>query len=104
MNNSGGEFENVLDPRKRPPEAIKVLYKKYQKATPATVDSDHNILDISHQILSKELCLVGHVHAETVREACSNFNGDPVDQLQLPGADLPIYECKAIPGECIVAP
>ena len=100
MINSGGEFGNVLDPRQRPPEAIKALYKKYQKATLATVDSDHNILDISCQVLSKKLCIVGHVHAETVREACSNFNGDFIGRLQLPGADLPIYECKAIPGKC----
>jgi alkylated DNA repair protein alkB homolog 1 len=38
---------NGLDPRAKPPEAIREVYKKYQKTKPAALTQDENVVNIS---------------------------------------------------------
>ena len=101
---STAELEKVLDPRERPPESIKAFYKRYQKASLAAIDSDPNVLDLARQLSleqSDKVKIVGHVHADTIKKACSTFGGFNADQIHLSSTELPIHECKCLPGKCV---
>lgn len=80
------------------------FYKKYQKLNLAAIDSDPNILDLSwgpSDQQSSKLTIVSYVNIDTVRESCAIFIGYDSDPSHVPSADLPIYECKGIPGKCM---
>jgi len=93
----------ALDPRERPPASIMAFYKQYQKRDLAAMDLDPHMLDLSREpndLQRSKLTVVSYVNVDTVKESCATFNGYDPNPLHVPSADLPIYECKSIPGKC----
>lgn len=96
---SQAEPQNALDPRERPPESILAFYKQYRKLNLAAIDLDPNIIDLSRNTQqSSKLIIVCYVNGDTLKESCTVFDGYNADSANVPCADLPIYECKCIPG------
>lgn len=90
------------DTRQRPPESIRTLYKTYQRASPATLDYDPEILDINRGIGPEQkvrLQLVDHVRHDDVRTACATFGGHGSGRLNMLSLDIPVYESNDVPGE-----
>lgn len=78
------------------------VYKQYQKLNLAAMDLDPNIIDLSRSgQQSSKFTIVSYINVDTIKESCATFNGYKLDPLQVPSADLPIYECENIPGKSV---
>lgn len=86
-----------LDAHAKPPEAIRQVYKHFQKLNPRAVDQDENIIDTA-QIRD------GHAHVSptgllqlpaNIREAFIDFAGTEIPEITPPK----IYSVNAIPGK-----
>ena len=86
-----------LDAHAKPPEAIRQVYKHFQKLKPQALDQDENIIDTSlvhdaHPHLSPTSLL--QLPAD-IRETFIDFAG-----VQVPETEHPkIYSVNAIPGK-----
>ena len=91
-----------LDSGEKPPEAIKGLYKHYQKLTSDSLQTDLHILDfrrgLSHgqQVAVKD---VDRVLASTIDAACSHLDGFKNQEPLSSNLDVQIYEAEDLPGE-----
>ena len=93
----------ALDAQERPPESMKVFYKKYQKANLTALDSDPNVLDLSRELRPEQgtkLKTVGHVDLEAIQIACARFGGCDRHQINFSSDEVPVYECVELPGKC----
>ena len=104
-----GESTHSLDPHRRPPFPIKALYKKYQRASLAAVESDQEILDLRHADCersdgrSREFRIVDHVRSEIIETACASFGSHGIGQFRLQNEGLPCYESQTVSGTyCII--
>lgn len=99
------ELSNYFDPYERPPDLIKALYKKYQRASSTAIDSDSDILNLSNLDITansdggKDLRITGHIGLRSLEAACSSFGSKHAEHVRSPGADLPVYESRAMPGK-----
>lgn len=103
------ESKHCLDPHRRPPFSIKALYKRYQRASFAAIDSDQGILDLRHLDRedsgrqSRELRIVDHIRSEILETACASFGSHGIGKFHLQNEDLPCYESQTVPGKYCMA-
>ena len=98
------ESKHTRDPHRRPPQPVKTLYKKYQRASSAAIDNDPEILDLRHldRIYiggeNGKLKIVDHIRSEIIQTACASFGSHGIDQSRFQDADMPCYESQTVPG------
>ena len=93
---------NSLDAHDRPPEFIKGVYKKYQKLTFESIQSDPAILDFCQGLSCEQQCKVRHVGSvslSSIDTACSHLRLGEVHKSAASGVDVQVYESKDVPGE-----
>ncbi|KAK2761811.1 hypothetical protein FQN54_001641 [Arachnomyces sp. PD_36] len=95
-----------LNAHEKPPEAIRQLYKKYQKLSLLEIDAHPDIIDLrrvdANGPLTGGLLAKGRVSADTLRGACEDFMSDhgcKFSSRDLPLADVPIFEHPAVSGQ-----
>lgn len=92
------------DAHQRPPEPIKVVYKKYQKMAAASLEADEDILDFAREKTTEhesKLKRVRSIQGDILNDACEAFASGEVKPLDLSGstADVPILEHNQLPGK-----
>lgn len=87
-----------LDAHAKPPDAIRQVYKHFQKLDPRRVDQDDAIIDTCH------LDGNSHVSASSllqlpanIRQTFVNFAGTQVGETE----SLKVYSVNAIPGKSV---
>lgn len=87
-----------LDAHAKPPDAIRQVYKHFQKLNPRLVDQDDGIIDTFH--------LDGNSHISpssllqlpaNIRQTFVNFAGDQAGETE----NLKVYSVNAIPGKSV---
>ena len=92
---------NSFDPRDRPPENIKRVYKRYQKLTPEAIQADPTILDF-YRGSDGQLCKVrkvGSVPSSSIDAACSNVRMTEAHKDVASNVDVTVFETEAVPGK-----
>ncbi len=92
-----------LDPRQKPPEFIKSIYKHYEKLTPKAIDTDPIIVDFARGLndaQQSKINRIGTVASYTLHDSCSRFSNEKDPNFQ-PTDDVavPTYEHEGLPGE-----
>ena len=85
-----------LDAHERPPEALRLLYKKYQKIKPLELAQDLDVLDFAQRPETKST-----QHVKIVRFIAScGLNFTNTSEVESPESDRPIeaYESDRLPG------
>lgn len=94
-----------LDPHQRPPDTIRVVYKKYQKIKAKDLDTDPDLIDLpqtSKDRLPQGVRVVRELEATGLAETFRVFAGADAkasDQPQDPASKIPIYEHEDMPGK-----
>lgn len=89
-----------LDAHERPPEAIRNIYKKYQKMQREALALDRDIIDGPSEAPSGALRVVRRFDFEELRPTFDAFTGPsrPSDHENLQDT-VPVYEHPDIPGK-----
>ena len=92
-----------LDPHQRPPQAIKSIYKQYEKLTTKAIDIDPNIVDFVRglsNVQQSKISSVGTVAGKTLQKSSLCISDRKILDSQA-AADMwaPVYEYEGIPGE-----
>ncbi|KAH7381327.1 oxidoreductase [Phaeosphaeria sp. MPI-PUGE-AT-0046c] len=93
-----------LDPRQRPPEAIRAVYKMYHKMKPADLDTNPDILDLkpdSQTSLPEKVHIVNELQTQHLNNAFRTFAGDAQAaqaELQSSASPISVYEHDDMPG------
>lgn len=90
-----------FDPYQRPPDAIRNVYKKYQKMKPVDVDKDTGIVDPERDILGNENVKVKVVREIDLEGLQRTFQGFADANVDIPGSPVSVYEHSDMPGRCI---
>lgn len=94
-----------LDPYQRPPDAIRLVYKKYQKMKAKDLDTDAGLIDLtqtSQDCLPKGVRVVRELDMTELTDTFHAFAGVDVntnDQFQENAFEIPIYEHEDVPGK-----
>lgn len=93
----------VLDPREKPPESIRSIYKHYQKLTVKAIDTNANIVDFVRGISEAQqskILRIGAVTGYTLQDSCLRFRNQKVPNLQpTDDVSVPVYEYEGLLGE-----
>lgn len=99
------EMNATLDAYEKPPEHIRVTFKKFQKLKGTDLDSDAGLLDLQYadefpDVLTK----VGIISRDQIIGACAaieetHLKHEIQDELPSDGADCPIFEHNHLPGK-----
>ena len=87
----------------RPPEALKNVYKTYQKMAPSLLNHDLGVLDFSRGLTQEQS---QRVKATTVlsqvriQSICSQFQDIEIADFPM-NADVPVYHCEGFSGSSI---
>ena len=91
-----------LAAHQKPPEAIKVIYKQYQKLAPHALHTDASLLDFARGLNDEQqskMQIVRSLPHDEVNAHCARFGkraGRPsLDQDD----DVPLYEHRDMPGK-----
>lgn len=92
----------TLDPRQKPPELIKNVYKLFQKLAPDAIDHNTEILDFERGLnaeQSKKCQEVDQIHHDTLKSACLHFERRSLQKLWSYYTNVPIFEHHDVPGK-----
>lgn len=85
-----------LDAHAKPPDAIRQIYKRYQKLTPRAFDEDADIIDTLRLQDSQHVSLSNLVQLPAdIRQVFLDFAGSQTDSPD----DPKVYHVDAIPGK-----
>ena len=90
-----------LNPRQKPPELIKRVYKTFQKLTPDEIDINPEILDFERGLSAEqhEKCQeVDQIHHDTLKSACVHFESHSLQKSWPSSTNVPIFEHHDVPG------
>ena len=92
-----------LNAHERPPEPLRLLYKKLRSVKPHDIESNPLVLDLQEldeKRLPHGLHLEGELDRETLDAAFDGFIGSSSWRLPSgPGTSVPIYTHEAVPGK-----
>lgn len=94
-----------LDPHARPPEGIRTLYKRYQKATVASLAADPDIIDFARssnhgvhavrQVNTTDLADILGLPSEPIGQ-CSTVQAYELDALPGPLQRIRLVACRSL--------
>lgn len=88
----------TLDAHAKPPEAIRQVYKHFQKLSPRAVDEDSNIVDASKLNGNSNVSPLSILQLPAdVRQTFIDFAGGQVSETEKPV----VYSVNAIPGKSV---
>ena len=97
-----------LDPHHKPPEAIKSIYKYYEKLSPKAIDIDPGIVDFWHGLNDTQQTKISRIGVVTGHTLQSSYLRVHNQKAPMPEAStdapIPIYEHKGLPGETSYSP
>ncbi|KAF2870170.1 hypothetical protein BDV95DRAFT_629423 [Massariosphaeria phaeospora] len=86
-----------LDPHQRPPEAIRNVYKKYQKMRLKDIDQDLELIDLDGDLSAAKkahVSMLREIDVERLATAFRAFAGQNLQSMH----SVPVYEIEDIPG------
>lgn len=92
-----------LEPHDKPPEALRNVYKKYQKFTPSELQSDPTVLDFQRGLTQEQQKIierVDEVQSSAIDAACLLLGSDDDLNGSQSNGSVQVYQSKAIPGKC----
>lgn len=101
------DTSSKLDAHQQPPHALKVLFKKYQKATEEDLKNDPAVIDLLDSVSatsSAEVSCIGAISSAGLLRAIELLSEDRElcglhDVTTVAGqGDAPVYQVRAIPG------
>ena len=91
-----------LDPHQRPPDEIKLVYKKYQKMKPKELDHDADIVDMPDSLnasAKEQVRIVEEWKGHDLTAAFRAFSGQDEQTYPALPAKIPVYEHVNMPGK-----
>ena len=88
-----------LNPHQKPPEHLRIFYKRYQKLDLADLGNDPDLVDISHGLDTRHVGIV-----RCVRSIDATVSQEPLSWLgvtkipQSSSSPILVYEHVALPG------
>jgi len=91
-----------LDPHQRPPDAIRAVYKKYQKMKAHELDRDPDMIQLPPMPADNRLRVVRRIQRKELNAAFQAFAGDTgahTEHLQPQTSSVLVYEHHDMPGK-----
>ena len=93
------ELMDVLNAHERPPESLKLFYKRFQKISTLAQDDCHDFCDFGK---GGQKSLMNHVGTMKIISSLESEQAESKETIDPPGIlsdnEAPIYEFDALPG------
>ena len=89
-----------FDPRQKPPESIKAIYKHYEKLTVEAIDRDSGIVDFVRGLNSSQKSKISKIRTVTgctLKYSLSGLGSQEI--LESDNVLVPVYQHEGLPGK-----